>query len=176
MLDQSLLTNKSIPIVLGNAIKEYVGKGGNLILVQNSGVYQSTGLSGEIATDVVGWKATFGNIMPVECNLGPTNIPVCAEGQQIAITGRIRRMIEHPIMSGIEITPPEGTAPYSLNTFNIQLNDGAKTIAYIQLEGTLTTYPAIIEKKNFPFGTVIYFNYDPSFTPGILKNTITYLE
>lgn len=176
ILDQSLVT-KGISVSLGDAIKNYVNKGGKLIVVGNSGIYQSVGLGGSVATDVVGWKSTFGEIMPMECVLGPTNVPTCAEGQQINVAGRIRRQIyDHPIMAGIELTPVEGVAPYPLRTFAIQANEGAKTIAYIQSEGTPMTYSAILEKKSFPFGTVIYFNYDPGYTPGILTNTIRYLQ
>ncbi|MDD3084115.1 MAG: hypothetical protein PHP82_03770 [Candidatus ainarchaeum sp.] len=176
ILDQSL-TDKSVSVSLGEALENYVNKGGKLIVVQNSGIYQSVGLGGSVATDVVGWKATFGNVMPAECVLGPTNVPTCAEGQEINVAGRIRReLFNHPIMSGIELTPPEGQQPYQLRTFNIQANEGAKRIAYVQSEGTPMTYPAILEKKSFPFGTVIYFNYDPGYTPGILTNTIKYLQ
>ncbi len=176
ILDQSL-SDKSVSVSLGEAIKNYVNKGGKLIVVKNSGIYQSIGLGGSVATDVVGWKATFGEIMPMECVLGPTNVPTCGEGQEINIAGRIRRQVyDHPIMLGIELTPPEGVAPYQLRTFAIQANEGAKTIAYVQSEGTPMTYPAILEKKSFPFGTVIYFNYDPGYTPGILTNTIKYLK
>jgi hypothetical protein len=172
-----LQTDKSVSVSLGQALENYVKKGGKLIVVMNSGIHQSVGLGGAVATDIVGWKATFGEIMPMECVLGPTNVPTCAVGQEVNIAGRIRRQAyEHPIMRGVELTPPEGNPPYQLRTFGIQANQGARTIAYIQSEGTPMTYPAIIEKKSFPFGTVIYFNYDPGFTPGILTNTIKYLQ
>ena len=176
VLDQSL-SEKSVSVSLGEAIQTYVKKGGNLIVVLNSGVYQSVGLGGAVSTDVVGWKATFGDIMPAECVLGADNVPTCAEGREISVVGRIRRQdFDHKIMMGIEISPPEGQPPYAMQTLAIQANEGAKTIAYIDSEGTPKTYPAILEKKSFPFGTVIYFNYDPGYTHGVLTNTIKYLK
>ena len=176
IMDQSM-TDKAVTVSLGEAIQKYVNKGGKLIVVKNSGIYQSAGLGGAVSTDVVGWKATFGNIMPAECILGVSNIPSCQEGQEISVVGRIRRQdFDHPIMNGIELTPVAGMAPYSLQVLPIQANEGAKTIAYVDSEGTPKTYPAIMEKKSFPFGTVVYFNYDPGYTPGILTNTIKYLK
>ncbi len=177
ILDQTL-TEKSVTVSLGEAIRKFVDKGGKLVVVGNSGIYQSVGLQGAVATDVIGWKATFGNIMPMECVLGPTNRPTCAEGQEIHVAGRIRRQIfDHPIMSGVEITPTEDRAPYQLRTFAVQANEGARTIAYIQSEGTPMSYPAILEKRSlFMSGKVIYFNYDPGYTPGIFTNTIRYLS
>jgi len=61
ILDQSNSADKSVTVALGEAIKKYVEKGGKLIVVLNSGIYQSVGLMGMTSTDVVGWKATFGN-------------------------------------------------------------------------------------------------------------------
>jgi hypothetical protein len=177
LLDQSQLANKSINTVLAQAIQEYVQKGGKLIVVQNSGIYMDIGLGGAIATDVVGWKANFGNIMPMECAPGTNNVPTCSEGQAVTIVGRIiRQDFDHPIMEGISQSPPEGVMPYTLKTFPVQANEGGKTIAFIKGEGVPKTYPAIIEKKAFPLGTIIYFNYDPGLTPGVLTNTLEYLR
>lgn len=176
ILDQSL-TEKSVSVSLGEAIQNYVSKGGKLIVVKNSGIYQNIGLGGAVATDVIGWKATFGDIIPAECVLGSDGAPTCQEGREISLVGRIRRQdYDHPIMMGIELTPAEGMAPYSLQTFAIQANEGAKTIAYIQSEGTPKSYPAILEKKSIIGGKVVYFNYDPGYTPGVLTNTIKYLS
>jgi hypothetical protein len=174
ILDQSM-TNKSVTVALGEAIEKYVNKGGKLILVQNSGIYQNVGLYGAVATDVVGWKATFGNIMPVECSLGSDSIPSCSEGSERTVVGRvIMEDYSHPIMAGIEMSPPAGQAPYTMRLFDIQANEGAKRIAYIKEEGLPRTFPAILEKGFL--GKVIYFNYDPGLTPGILTNTIRYLD
>jgi hypothetical protein len=177
MLDQSMSTDKSVTVALGDAIQKYVAKGGKLIVVMNSGIYQSVGFNGYTASDVVGWKATFGKLIPAECTASHDGIPACKEGQEQSIVGRVwQQDYEHPIMQGIETAPPIGDAPQALRTLAIQADAGAKTIAYIKAENTPQTYPAILEKKNFPMGTVIYFNYDPGMTPGILKNTIYYLK
>ena len=177
ILDQSQISDKSINTVLAQAIASYVKKGGKLIVVQNSGIYMNVGLGGAVATDVIGWKANFGNIMPMECAPGTNNVPTCAEGQAVTMVGRILRQdYGHPIMEGIPQSPPEGMVPYTLTTFPVQANEGGKTIAFIKGEGVPKTYPAIIEKKAFPLGTIVYFNYDPGLTPGILTNTLEYLR
>ncbi|MFA5931489.1 MAG: hypothetical protein WC821_04225 [archaeon] len=177
MLDQSNSADKSVTVSLGDAIQKYVAKGGKLIVVMNSGIYQSVGFQGYTAADVVGWKATFGSIIPAECIPGSDGVPTCAEGREESVVGRIYQQdFEHPIMQGIEVAPPMGEAPKAMRTLGIQADEGAKTIAYIKAENTPKSYPAILEKKHFPMGSVIYFNYDPGMTPGILKNTIYYLK
>jgi len=177
ILDQSQTGDKSVTTSLGEAIQNYVKKGGKLIVVGNSGVYQNVGLYGATATDVIGWKATFGSIMPAECVLGSDNVPTCAEGRAETVVGRIYQQdFDHPIMMGIPQSPPEGEVPYTLAAYPVQADEGAKTIAYLKSENTPKTYSAILEKKNFPFGTVVYFNYDPGLTPGIFQNTIKYLK
>lgn len=177
MLDQSNSADKSVTVALGDAIQKYVAKGGKLIVVMNSGIYQSVGFQGYTAADVVGWKATFGSIIPAECVPGYDGVPSCAEGREESVVGRIYQQdFEHPIMQGIEVAPPMGEAPKAMRTLAIQADEGAKTIAYIKAENTPKSYPAILEKKHFPMGSVIYFNYDPGMTPGILKNTIYYLK
>ena len=177
ILDQSLSADKSVTVGLGEAITKYVVKGGKLILVMNSGVQQSVGFGGMTAVDAIGWKANFGNTMPAECVLNQTGKPSCEKGQEISSIGRIYRQdYDHPIMLGTEVSPALNEAPYAMTTLAVQANEGAKTIAYIKAENTPQTYPAILEKKNFPLGNVIYFNYDPGLTPSVFKNTIMYLK
>ncbi|MFT4326975.1 MAG: hypothetical protein ACMXYK_05725, partial [Candidatus Woesearchaeota archaeon] len=176
ILNQTL-TDKSVSVAFGEAAKNYVQKGGKLVIVSNSGIYQSVGFGGYTSTDVVDWRANFGEIIPVECILGPDSVPVCAQGQEINVVGRIRRQVfDHPIMMGIELSPPVTQPPYTMRVLDVQTGQGSRTIAYIQSENTPKSYPAIVEKKAFPFGTVVYFNYDPGLTPGILTNTIRYLR
>ncbi len=178
MFDQaSNGSDKSVTVALGDAMQKYVNKGGKLIVVMNSGIYQSVGFNGYTAADVVGWKATFGTIMPADCVAGHDGIPTCADGREESVVGRVwQQDYDHPIMQGIEVAPPMGELPRAMRTLAIQADSGAKTIAYIKAENTPKTYPAILEKKHFPVGTVVYFNYDPGMTPGILKNTIYYLK
>jgi hypothetical protein len=178
ILDQaSVGSDHSVTIGLAEAIKTYVKKGGKLVVVMNSGIYQNVGFAGMTSADVVGWKANFGALMPAECVLGSDNVPTCADGREVTVMGRIYQQdFDHPIMEGIPMAPPTGEVPYALKTFAIQADEGANTIAYIKAENTPQTFSAILEKKNFPFGTVVYFNYDPGLTPGIFKNTIFYLK
>jgi hypothetical protein len=178
MLDQaSNSSDKSVTVALGDAIQKYVQKGGKLIVVMNSGIYQSVGFSGYTASDVVGWRPTFGKIIPAECVASHDGVPSCKEGQEQSVVGRVWQLdFSHPIMQGFEVAPAIGDAPLALRTLAIQADEGARTIAYIKAENTPQTYPAILEKKNFPMGTVIYFNYDPGMTPGIFKSTIYYLK
>jgi hypothetical protein len=175
ILDQSQSTDKSVTTILGEAIQKYVDKGGKLIVVMNSGIEQSIGFGDQTVIDAIGWKANFGDVMPAECIPNSKGAPSCKVGA--SVVGRIYRQdYDHPIMNGIAVAPTVDQVPYALLTFGIQANEGAKTIAYIKSENTPQTYPAIIEKKNFPFGTVIYFNYDPGLTPTIFKQTVEYLE
>ena len=177
ILDQSMVADKSVTVSLGEAIQNYVSKGGKLIVVMNSGVYQSAGFGGYQARDAVGWPANFGKLIPVECVLAADNVPSCADGREITVVGRIYQQdFEHPIMLGIPMAPAANEIPYTLSTLAIQANEGAKTIAYIKAENTQQNFPAIVEKKQLLLGTVIYFNYNPGITPTIFTNTIKYLK
>ena len=166
MLDQSAQADKSVPRVLGDAIQDWVKAGGKLIVVKDSGIYRAG------ASDVIGWKATFGDIMPVECNYEKDYVATCT--RPIRITGKIfQQDFKHPIMKGIEIAPAEPDATLFLETFNVAPT--GNQVAYIQNTTTSTYYPGIVEKTWFGVGKVIYFNYDPGATKGILDNTIPYL-
>jgi hypothetical protein len=177
ILDQSEL-DKGISVSFGEAVQTYVQKGGKLIVVLNSGIYQSVGLGNAKAIDAVGWKANFDDLVPAECVLGPDNVPTCKEGREVTVIGRIRREdFDHEIMQGIEMTPSADIPPYTLpKVLDIRASEGAHRIAYIQSETTGQTFPAILEKKSFLAGKVIYFNYDPGFTPNIFTRTINYLK
>ena len=175
ILDQSL-SEKSVSADLGAAIEKYVRQGGKLILVLNSATKQSLGINGLNATDSIGWKTTMGDVSPADCVLLSGNTPSCKEGNEIAVVGRIIRTQEHPIMAGVYMAPTVDQAPYSLMALPIQASAGAKEIAYFDVENTPQRVPAILEKKNFPLGNVIYFNYDPGRTVNIFKNTLEYLK
>ncbi|MDP2974348.1 MAG: hypothetical protein Q8N60_04820, partial [Candidatus Diapherotrites archaeon] len=77
LLDQHLGATpyqKSVSRTLGEAIENYVKTGGKLIVVMDSGIYRSGGMYGTgVASDVIGWKETFGDIIPVECDIGSNN-------------------------------------------------------------------------------------------------------
>ena len=177
LLDQHLgLTpyDKSISRTLGEALENYVKTGGKLVVIMDSGIYRSGGIYGTgVASDVVGWKATFGDIMPVECDLAQSGIPTCRE--QIAVSGKIHRIdFDHKIMEGIEVAPADPRyGPLSLITFNVKPT--GNLVSQIKHVATASNFPGIVEKRLL-IGKLLYFNYDPAVTPGIWQNTLEYLR
>jgi hypothetical protein len=177
LLDQHLGVtpyDKSVSRTLGEAIEDYVRTGGKLIVVMDSGIYRSGGIYGTgVAADVVGWRATFGDIVPVECDLGQSDVPTCT--QPIATTGKVHRMdFDHRIMEGIEVAPADPRyGPLSMITFDVKPT--GSQVAYIKHIATASNFPAIVEKRLI-IGKVVYFNYDPAMTPGIWQNTLEYLR
>ena len=167
MLDQHMQTNKEVSRQLGEAVQDYVRTGGKFILVMDSGIRR------EGAADILGWEATFGDVIPVACDrAGPMNTPTCL--QRTNVYGRIYRdKYNHPIMKGTEVAPPEESPLYFLETFPV--NPIGVQVAYIQDESTFGTYyPAIVEKK-LVVGKSIYFGYDPGKTRGLFEETLKYL-
>ena len=168
MLDQSNSTaGPFVSRALGEAIRGYVKKGGKLIIVKNSGIFR------EGAPEIVGWLANMGDLAPVECVPDKQNVPTCV--QPIWVTGELIRIdFEHPIMEGIEKVPAlPGDPPLSVEVFDVAVK--GNEIAYIKDLYSTKYYPGIVE-KNLILGKVIYFNYDPGKTPGILQKTIRYLR
>ncbi|MDD5148785.1 MAG: hypothetical protein PHH08_04955 [Candidatus ainarchaeum sp.] len=177
ILDQHLgasMYEKSVSRVLGEALENYVRTGGKLVTVMDSGIYRSGGIYGTgVASDVVGWTATFRDIVPAECDIGKGEIPTCT--MPIHITGRIyREDFDSKIMEGIEVAPADiRYPPLSMITFDIKPK--GNQVAYIKNEVTPSYYPAVVE-KTLVVGKSIYFNYDPALTPGIWENTLEYLR
>lgn len=167
MLNQSTQADKTVSRALGEAISEWVKQGGKLIVVEDSGIYR------EGAVDVIGWQATFGDLMPVSCDYDKDMVATCT--RPIHVTGRIFRLDwKHKIMEGIEVAPAEPDMALFMQTFNV--TPTGNQIAYIQNATTNAYYPAIVEKSWFGIGKVIYFNYDPGMTKGIFENTLEYLR
>ncbi len=177
LLDQHMGTtpyDKSVSRTLGEALQNYVKGGGKLIVVMDSGIYRSGGIYGTaVATDVTGWEATFGDIIPVQCDTGPNEMKTCTV--PIATTGKIYRQdFDHKIMKGIEVAPSDPRyGPLSIVTFDVK--PVGQQVAYIKHIATASNYPGIVEKKMI-IGKSIYFNYDPAMTPGIWQNTLEYLR
>lgn len=177
LLDQHLGATpyaKSVSRTLGEALENYVRTGGKLIVVMDSGIYRSGGIYGTaVATDVTGWKATFGDIIPVECHLSMNGRPSCV--QPIVLSGKVHRIdFDHKIMEGIEVAPSDPAyGPLSIVTFDIRPT--GNQVASIKNIATASYYPGIVEKRLL-IGKVIYFNYDPAMTPGIWQNTLEYLR
>ena len=168
ILDQTGQQSKEISRQLGDSLKEYVQKGGALMVILDSGI-RSKG-----ASDVIGWEASLGDIMPVKCDRTVGDQPSCTV--PISLSGRVfRQDFSHQIMLGIEKAPIEFEPPIFTTTFAITKDDSANQIAYLQDEITSAYFPAIVE-KSFVLGKVVYFNYDPALTRQIFTNTIKYLQ
>ena len=169
MLDQSQQANKEVSRKLGEAVEDYVNRGGNLIVVLDSGIKRPG------AFDVIGWENTFGNAVPVSCDRVVNNEPVCIH--KFFVNGKLYREDEdHPILKGIEIFP---ALPGLFNTFEtLDVTPTGREIAYIQDPSTKKTYPGIVEKRALGglSGKSVYFNYNPGQTVGILESTFDYMR
>jgi hypothetical protein len=172
ILDQTLSADKSITRTAGEAITSFVKSGGSLVVVLNSGIERP----GD--TSVIGWKPTFGDIIPVSCNPTLYNIPSCK--QQLRVNGIIyanrynSKQGAYKIMYGIEKVPAlEAAGLISTETYPITV-EGTE-LAYLVDSRTGTYYPAIVEKPLL-LGKVIYFNYDPGLAEAIFINTLKYLK
>lgn len=174
LLDQSQLADKSITFSLGDALTEYVKKGGTLVVVANSGIYLRD-RAGNIDPSVIGWEALLGDVMPVNCLPNITMEPSCIT--PISIYGRIYptgASEDHPIMQGVLAYPAKEFPPQPFYLLNVNLEESANEIAYIENIDTGASYPGIIEQRRF-VGKVIYFNYDPGMSPPLFLNTLRYL-
>jgi hypothetical protein len=167
ILDQSNQTDKSISRTLGDAITSFVKKGGKLIVVLNSGIKRPNDIS------VMGWEATFGDLIPVGCENMIYGVPSC--NSPITVNGVIYSSDEsHTIMKGISRVPALDS--YGLlytTTFDLAIY--GHEIAYLQNSATKKVYPAIVEKP-LTFGKVIYFNYNPGLSNEIFVKTLQYLR
>jgi hypothetical protein len=172
ILDQTLSADKSITRTAGDAITSFVKSGGSLIVVLNSGIERPGDPS------IIGWKATFGDIIPVSCSPTLYNIPSCKK--QLRVNGILHanrynsKQSGYRIMYGIERVPAIDSAGLiSTETYPITV-DGTE-IAYLVDSRTGTYYSAIVEKPMI-LGKVIYFNYDPGLSEAIFINTLKYLK
>lgn len=168
MLNQVAEDNKCIPRQLGEALKEWVLKGGKLVTVMDSGICYSG------SVEAIGWKAVLGDTVPVDCQAGKSGQPTCVEPK--FIRGEIvREDFDHPIFEGIEVLPAlQDAPPYELVVFDVA--PVGNEIAYVQNVVTPEFYPAVVEKRGLGIGKSIYFNYDPGLTRVVLEKTLEYLR
>lgn len=167
MLDQSEEANKEVSKKLGEALQKFVRNGGKFILVKDSGIRRPD------TFDVIGWRNTFGDIVPVECDRVINNQPTCTN--RVVISGKLYREDEkHRIMEGIDVYPADPLRNATFETFDVSVT--GRELAYIQGMGlNRQTYPAIVEKQ-MVLGKSIYFNYNPGITRGIFESTLDYLR
>ncbi len=168
ILDQSTQISKAIPRQLGDALQNFVKTGGKLVIVKDSGIERPGAL------DILGWKANFGDVVPVNCDIVLDGQPTCK--RPLAVVGVIwRQDFKHPIMLGIERVPAQAEVGFLVfETFDVGVT--GNEIAYIEDAKTGQSYAAIVEHAQIGGGKVIYFNYNPGLTPGILENTMKYLR
>lgn len=168
ILDQSGQVSKAIPRQLGDALQNYVKTGGKMIIIKDSGIEQPGAL------DILGWKANFGNIVPVNCDIILDGQPTCK--RPLGVIGVIwQQDFKHPIMQGIERVPAQAEAGYlALEVFDVGVT--GNEIAYIEDARSGKNFPAIVEQAQLGGGKVLYFNYNPGITSGIFQNTIKYLK
>lgn len=170
MLDQSQSSNKEVTRALGEAVQQFVGKGGHFVLVGNSGIRRPDSF------DILGWKANFNKTVGVDCPYtGINNIPSCLNLQPVV--GKMypgAAGYKHPIMNGIEVIP---ILPGQSQRFDAlaDISVVGKEVAYIVADGTNKPYAGIVE-ANTVLGKSLFFNYDPGMTPGVMQNTLRYLK
>jgi len=170
VLDQHMESEKDISRQLGEAIQDYVSSGGKFILVMDSGIRRTNDSA------ILGWEATFGDIVPVSCDIqGEDDRASCT--QRVYVTGRIiRDDYKHPIMKGIEFAPAEKGFNYMLETLPVNIR--GNQVAWIEMypyEGEVDQFPGIVEKK-LVVGKSLYFGYDPGISKGIFDATLKYLR
>lgn len=169
LLDQSQQANKEVSRALGEALQNYVSSGGKLITVLDSGIRQPNEFG------ALGWKTSFGDIIPVECRLESiTNQPGCTN--KSTVMGRIfpgAFGFKHRIMRGVEQYPMEEQKLLKETVLDVTVS--GNEIAYLEDARTKKQYPAIVEAPTI-VGKSIYFNYDPGTTPALLTATLDYLK
>lgn len=172
ILDQSMSLDKSLSRTTGEAITSFVKSGGSLIVVLNSGIERTGDAS------VIGWKATFDDIVPVTCDASVFSVPSCK--QTLRVNGTIyanrydSKQGGYKIMYGIEKVP--AMEAYGLiSTEAYPVHAEGTEIAYMVDARTNMTYTAIVEEPLL-LGKVIYFNFNPGLSEAILINTIKYLS
>ncbi|MBI4044856.1 MAG: hypothetical protein HY392_04055 [Candidatus Diapherotrites archaeon] len=166
MLDQSQQANKEVSFELGQAIQQYVGTGGKLIVVLDSGIRRPG------AYDVIGWENTFKDVVPVSCDRIVDEIPVCIN--RITVRGKLYSIDDdHAIMRGIPVFPADPGFNAVFETLDV--SPKGRELAFIEDPFTKKSFPGIVEKPSL-VGKSIYFNYNPGITEGILVGTINYLK
>jgi hypothetical protein len=136
------------------AIGQYVEKGGNIIVIGD------TGSKHPEYANVAGWQWPAGQGIPV-----PAELVGWRQGySDVAMGLRLRALVGHPVVQGME----RGNITRVFKT----VSKGETIIAVDTDEGAV---PAVIEGRGGQ-GKVIYFAYDPGETPKILLNTLRYLK
>ena len=168
ILDQTMLSDKSIPPDLSKALIDYVFVGGKLIIVGDSAIY----LTGR--SDLAGLPATFNESMaPVDCMIPIDSGPKCATPIPLPY-GIWYSADKTKIFQGIDKIPPspltQGLQGLPFTVFDVYPQDDEW--AYIQDVVSKKIYTGIV-KSGYGLGKVIYFNYqEVGLTPSILEYVV----
>ncbi len=167
ILDQSVLSDKSIPPDLSEALIDYVSVGGKLIIVGNSGTFITQ------RPDLEGLPATFNvGMAPVDCTItfngSQCNTPV------IINYGVWHNTYETNLFQGMDQVPPnptsQGLQGLPLTVFDV--SPQGDEWAMIQDLVTGRYYTGIV-KKGYGLGKVIYFNYqEVALIPSVLERVV----
>jgi hypothetical protein len=164
-----VLTEKAseLPDIALQNLRKYLDSGGSLIFYGTAG----TRVTGDPQSS--GW-AIIGNIPVVCSDLGKCKenlVPVNPEQTYL-----LAKDPEHPIMKGTFVGKiklcPEGGCGVT-NVVSVSTTDG-NVVAVLGVEGEDITLNGIVEKTTLMGGKVIYFSYNPKYTPTLFKNAVLY--
>jgi len=154
------------------ALRSYVDGGGKLILVKDAATLVRN------MPNVYGWEWPRGAGVPspVELRGKWTGDREVSYGSQLQVID-----INHPIVQGIRLKGARLYGSFNSNDEITEVIPEGKVIAAVKATDYSTsgmysekTVPAIIEGGS-GLGRVMYFAYEPGFTPGILLSTIEYM-
>ncbi len=166
---------RTLPYQFTKAITNYVKGGKSVMFVGNSG---------HLATnydDAYGWKATYGNIVPMDCSASYNLTAPCEEYSKITITGVLENTHQSNVLDGIEQFPTVaqkemGVPGISFSLFNVNLTNNSKEWMSIKDIRTNMSYPGILVSNSMLGGKVVYLSFqDYGRIPDIMQRLFTYL-
>ncbi len=177
ILDQSdadtpMGMQSAIPYQLAEALKNYVASGKSLIIVGNSG-YRLAG-----NPDAFGYKAIFGNIVPIDCIENIDMISPCVNPQPI--TGILRNTMISNVLDGIDEIPAltdrqSGKPGLDLTVFPV--NHNGEEWMYIKDIRSNKQYSGIIVNKSMLGGKVVYFSFKEwGWIPNVIHRIFEYVQ
>ncbi|MDD4984001.1 MAG: hypothetical protein PHH82_04170 [Candidatus ainarchaeum sp.] len=168
ILDQTMLSDKSIPPDFANALIDYVFAGGKLIIVGDSATF----VTGR--PEKIGLPATFNESMaPVDCMSPIDGGPKCTMPIPLP-AGIWYNTYETKLFQGIDKIPPnpltQGLQGLPFTVFDV--SPQGDEWAYIQDVVSGKIFTGIV-KNGYGVGKVIYINYqEVGLTPSVLEYVV----